>query len=168
MDYKIIDDCIHKDDLKTLTDTLCNYSLDKRTDFPWFYSESIASKHETSNAGVYFYHPFYASFNWCSDWSFLLEPILQILQPKAIIRIKGNLYPATENIIEHSPHTDYNYSHKGAVFFLNSNNGSTVLSDRTRISSISNRLLLFDPSCPHQSTNCTDKKSRISINFNYY
>ena len=48
------------------------------------------------------------------------------------------------------------------------NDGFTVLHDGTKIESKRNRLLLFDGSKPHHSTNCTDDWRRININFNYF
>ena len=59
------------------------------------------------------------------------------------------------------------FPHKGAIFYINTNNGFTVLEDGTEIASVSNRLLLFNPSEPHHSTSCTDVKRRVNINFNY-
>ena len=60
------------------------------------------------------------------------------------------------------------YKHKGAILYINDNNGKTILEDGTEIESKANRLLLFDASKPHNSTSCTDAKSRINININYF
>ena len=65
-------------------------------------------------------------------------------------------------------HFDLSFPHKGAIFYVNTNDGFTVLEDGTEIKSIENRVLLFDPSTKHHSTTCTDKKVRITINFNYF
>ena len=82
-------------------------------------------------------------------------------------RAKANLYGRTKELVHHDNHADTNFSHKGAIFYINSNNGFTVLEDGTEIKSVRNRLLLFDPSKPHHSTSCTDDKRRVNINFNY-
>ena len=71
------------------------------------------------------------------------------------------------NYIEDPKHTDYPYSHKGALFYINTNNAPTILEDGTKIEAIENRLLKFDPSFAHNSTHPTDTKTRITINFNY-
>jgi hypothetical protein len=65
-------------------------------------------------------------------------------------------------------HRDFSFKHKGAIYCVNTNNGGTKLEDGTIIGSVANRLLLFDPSTLHDSTNCTDKKARINININYF
>ena len=48
---------------------------------------------------------------------------------KSIIRIKANFYPNQNKYIEHEKHVDYPYKHKGAIFFINTNNGFTILED---------------------------------------
>ena len=59
------------------------------------------------------------------------------------------------------------WNHKTAIFYINSNNGFTVLENDTKIESIENRLLLFNGSKKHHSTSCTNSGARININFNY-
>ena len=88
--------------------------------------------------------------------------------PKTLIRIKGNLYMKTTKIFNHNPHRDYPFKHNGAIFYINSNDGKTVLENGEEIDSVANRLLLFDSSKPHNSTSCTNAKCRINININYY
>ena len=87
---------------------------------------------------------------------------------KAIIRIKANCYPSTHTIIHHNNHQDYPFPHKGAIFYLNTNNGLTILDDTHEIKSVENRLLIFDSSKIHRSTTCTDDKVRMNVNFNYF
>jgi hypothetical protein len=42
------------------------------------------------------------------------------------------------------------------------------LKDGTKIDSVENRILFFNPSEEHDSENCTDEKTRINININYF
>lgn len=90
------------------------------------------------------------------------------LDCKSLIRIKANLYPSTENIEYHDKHIDYDFEHRGAIFYLKTNNGYTIVEDDIKVESIANRILLFDPSKPHNSTTCTDDKCRVNVNFNYF
>mgnify|MGYP003125354820 CR=1 FL=1 len=69
-------------------------------------------------------------------------------------------------IHHHADHVDAEIPHKGAILYLNTNNGLTVV-DGVEVESIRNRLLLFDPTIPHHSTTCSDKPFRANINFNY-
>ena len=82
--------------------------------------------------------------------------------------MRANLYSNQGKIIEHANHIDYSFKHKGALFSLNTCDGFTVLKDGTKIQSVANRILLFDPSQPHHSSTCTDAKIRCNININYF
>ena len=64
-------------------------------------------------------------------------------------------------------HTDYPFPHKSAILYINTCEGYTKLKDRTKISSIANRLLIFDSSEDHCSTTTTDVPARFNININY-
>ena len=82
--------------------------------------------------------------------------------------IRDSLYTRTEKKETHPSHIDFDFEHKGAIFYINTNNGLTILEDDTEIKSIANRLLLFDSTKPHRSTSCTDEKYRMNININYF
>ena len=98
---------------------------------------------------------FYKKFN-------TLDPV------KALIRIKVNFYPWTDKIYEHAQHTDSEFSHKAAVYSLNTCDGFTRMSNGDKVESIANRLVLFDGSQPHNSSTTSNKKGRFNINFNWF
>ena len=64
-------------------------------------------------------------------------------------------------------HIDYNFSHSGAILSLNTCDGYTKLEDGTKIDSVANRILLFDPGEEHASTTTTNVSARFNINMNY-
>ena len=97
-----------------------------------------------------------------------MEPLLRKVEPKALKRIKANLYPRTKELLYHGVHTDFDYDHKAMIYYLNTNNGYTILKDGVKIKSIQNRALFFNPQEEHQSTTCTDLKCRMNININYF
>jgi len=141
--------------------------------FPWYFQDYIAYA-DSNEKGFYFTHIFYDKDRQLrpvntpnSNYYFIIEPILDILKPKSLIRVKGNLYMSTSKLVYHPFHIDYSYDHKAAIFYINTNDGLTILGDGVKIKSIENRLLLFDGSQEHRSTSCTDKKYRMNINFNY-
>ena len=39
---------------------------------------------------------------------------------------------------------------------------------KEKIPSVKNRIIFFDPSIPHCSTSCSDSKTRMNININYF
>jgi hypothetical protein len=160
MKYEIIDNFLPTEDFIKIK----NLMLDGY--FPWYYKNGVTEG--KSNDGFYFTHTFYNDYAINSEKFILLSPIILKLNPKSIIRIKGNFYPKTEKIIEHKKHIDCFFEHKGFIFYINSNNGFTKLYDGTIIESIENRGLFFDAHLEHNSSTCTDQDGRININFNYF
>ena len=135
-------------------------------DFDWYYMKHINGKAAQDSLGSYFVHLAYYQGK-ASRFMHIFSSILSRLNMKSLMRIKVNLYPRTPTLEVHAAHTDYDYPHTGAVFYLNTNNGKTILADGTRIASIANRVLLFDASTPHSSTSTSDSKARFNININY-
>jgi hypothetical protein len=170
MNYEIVDDLLDSDTLEYIQTVMCNGDLKHHIHFPWFLSQNVAtSNSDLDDMHCYFYHPFYWDNAPASEWYHeFIGQICSKMQIKSLMRVKGNLYPCTNDIFEHEPHIDMNFSHNGAIFYVNTNNGYTKLSDGTKIDSKENRLLLFDPSLPHNSSTCNDSKFRVNINFNYF
>jgi hypothetical protein len=136
-------------------------------EYPWFYQSSVTNGKHQSTEPYYFANLLYDGCHPQPLYHLCL-PILDILKPKSLIRIKTNLYPNIGRYIENENHTDYDFPHNGAILYVNTNDGYTILEDGTKIDSVANRLLKFDPSKPHRSTHCTDQKVRVNINFNYF
>jgi hypothetical protein len=99
----------------------------------------------------------------------MIEPILAVVNPSAIMRIKANLTVATDRIIEYPFHVDIkNFKGTTAVFYVNNNDGYTIFKDGSVVESKENRLVIFNSEILHAGTTCTDAKIRCVINFNYY
>jgi hypothetical protein len=165
---QVIDDFLDKDHHEHILDVLTNVNTTQYNPFPWMLSSSVSTTHDTPSNNFYMYHLFYFDHAPSSEYISMTMPILDRLDVKSIMRIKANLYPNTPELVEHEPHIDLPFSHKGAVYMVNDNDGCTILDDGTRVESKANRILLFDPSVPHQATNCTNSKCRVTINFNYF
>jgi hypothetical protein len=133
------------------------------TNFPWFYNESVNT---SDNKHSYFTHLIYFEDSVKSQHYVDLLPLLEKIKIDTLLRVKINCYPRSTTIEEHAPHIDYNYSHKGVLFSLNTCDGYTGINNK-KINSTENRALLFDPSVSHFSTNCTNAGARINININY-
>jgi hypothetical protein len=162
MNYQVIDNFLDDIDFKELQDSVLY-----QKNFPWYLSRGVSDI--DTDDGYYFTHMFYDNYTINSNHFELIVPIIEKINPKSLIRIKGNFYPRTERIIHHDKHIDDNYFHNGCIFYLNTNNGKTILENNIQIDSIENRLLVFDPSIPHNSTTCTnDHVGRFNINFNYF
>ena len=165
--YNVIDNFLEP----TVFKDLKNY-IESDT-FIWRFSDRCTHLYEHEEApdyDFYFYNLIFDHNMICTDqntWNFI-NLVLNKLDMKCLRRCKINSYIKTPKIIHHKKHIDYDYSHKGAIFSLNTNDGYTVLKDGSEIKSIENRLLLFNPSEEHNSTSCTDSNRRLNINFNYF
>ncbi len=63
------------------------------------------------------------------------------------------------------------YKWNTAIFYINTNNGKTLIKENNKIkeiSSLENRVVIFDGRLKHAGTTCTDAKNRIVINLNYF
>ena len=142
--------------------------------FPWYYTDRCTDPtippFEKIDYDFYFCNLVYKDSMIMTDgntWN-LVRLLLEKLDIKSLMRCKINAYTKTPTLIKHKKHIDYDFEHKGAIFSLNTNDGSTVLKDEIEIKSVANRLLLFDPSIKHNSTSCTDSNRRLNININYF
>jgi len=162
MQYKVIDNLLDEEHFVNLHNQIV-YS----SEFPWYITTNISG--EDGDEDYYFTHLLY---NWHyvnSDKFDLVRPLLDKLNIFSMWRIKANFYPTTKKIIKHKYHQDHVIPHTGCVFYLNTNNGKTILDDGTEIDSIQNRALIFDAHIKHRSTTCTDDPiGRFNINFNYF
>lgn len=160
-DYEVIDNFLDKTDfLKIQKSFLDNMSCS------WHMSDGIS---ETgSSDGVYFIHFLFFDNKIQSNKYSDVFPIMEKLKIKHPERIKVNLYTKSDTLVKHGSHVDSGISKKGCIFYLNTNDGFTILDGDIGIKSIENRLLIFDPKKPHSSTNCTDRNYRSTINFNYF
>lgn len=132
---------------------------------PWFYVNYIAT--EKDNKDFYFIHTVYEKFRPTSDLIDAINPILSILQPKAILRCRLLSYIGSDVLMEHAKHVDFDYSHKACILYLNTNDGFTRLENGEKVMSVANRALISDGGVAHNSTNCTNAKRRLVLTINY-
>jgi hypothetical protein len=162
IDYKIIDNFLSKE----VSDQIKLKMLSN--EFPWYFQNEIAYPSE-KNDQFYLNHLFYDAYYIRSAfWNEIVHPIISKINPKSLIRVKGNFYPNVNKFIENENHVDYPFNCLGAIYYVNTNDGYTILENSVKIESIQNRLLIFDASKLHRSTHCTDQKCRVNINFNYF
>jgi hypothetical protein len=158
MSIKIIENCISKNDLQDIKDMFYSNA------FAWYLQLGVNT---IDDGYTQFCHIFYNNFNQNSQNFITLKPIIDLLNPLSIIRVKANLITKTDKIIKHGLHTDQDCKCSTAIFYLNTNNGFTEFEDGNKILSEENKLVIFDNFLKHTGTSCTDKNERIVINFNY-
>jgi len=161
MKYEVIDNYLNEADFKKIENLMMGYH------FPWYYQTNVAALKEGGNH-YYLSHAFYGRHTANSTYLKELTPLLDKLDIKALIRVKGNFYPSTEKIKEHPLHTDYTYPHKSILYSINTNNGYTQFKNGKKINSVANRVIKFDASNEHQSSTCSDRHCRINIVVNYF
>jgi hypothetical protein len=134
--------------------------------FPWYYSDYIVD--DGDNLDNQFYsHMFYDKYQPNTTHMNIVYPLIEKLNPSAILRIKANSYVRGSEIIESDMHQDFLYEHYSAVFSINTNNGYTLFEDGTKVDSVANRIAIFDGRMFHCSANCTDEKRRVNIALSY-
>ena len=141
--------------------------------FPWYYNSGVVYDTESDLNNYQFTHCFYTNYSSHSDFFKILNPVIKIINPNSLIRIKANLLTKTDAHIEHGFHVDIPYlkgHHQSttAILYMNTNNGYTKFEDGTKIDSVENRLIVFDSRIMHTGSTCTDQKTRVVINFNYF
>ena len=139
----------------------------------WQYSDNIDNKNDVEK--FQFVHMFYENYQPQSQSMNVLTPILELLRPAAIYRIKSNLLTKTSTIIENKFHVDMGVLPEEkqkqwttSIFYMNTNNGYTKFENGTKMNSVANRMITFPSNMKHKGTSCTDERTRVVINFNYY
>lgn len=139
--------------------------LVEHPDLPWFYTGYVAHSEDTSDE--YFTHTFYTRNSVNSQHIGVLQPLFDALEVKALIRARALRFVKNTTLIEHAKHIDFAFPHKTAVFYITTNDGFTRLQDGSVVNSVANRVVLFDGSTEHNSTNSTDKP-RLVVTINYF
>ena len=167
MEYEVIDNFLEPEDFKILTDDILSTNSGFSV-FPWYAQQGVTVTDGRNNDHWNLIHSFYQNYEIQSGFFKHLSDVIDKLQIKSLIRIKANLYPKTDKIIEHDFHADFDFSHKSGLYSLNTNNGFTIMEDEEKIESVANRMIIFDASKLHKSTTCTDENFRANIVFNYF
>ena len=142
--------------------------------FAWHYIVGIDYEGQQKNKFM-FVHTTYADGVPRSPFLEKLNTIIQIIQPMSLWRIKANLLTRTPTIVENEFHVDIGSLSEEklkqwttSIFYVNTNNGYTKFKDGTKVESVANRMVTFPANMKHTGTTCTDEKTRIVINFNYF
>ncbi|WP_415303394.1 hypothetical protein [Candidatus Pelagibacter sp. Uisw_090] len=135
--------------------------------FPWYF---VNGKSELHDGDFQFTHLFVDDGGKIvSKYFKILMPIIRKINPEKIYRIKANLTTKKDSNKKSLMHTDTNIENiKTAVFYCNTNNGSTLFQNGKKISAIANRIVIFDGHQKHCGVDCTDESIRTVININYF
>jgi hypothetical protein len=160
--FKVIDNYLGVDQHLILKTTM------ESIEFPWFYNKGKINRTNKPKLFDYqFNHIFYINNNINSTFFNHLNPILDKLKPLSLIRIKANLNPPTKKLIESGYHKDQDFKCKIAIYYLNDNDGYTMIG-KEKVLSKKNRMVFLNSNVEHFGTNSTNCNNRIVINFNYF
>lgn len=158
----VIDNFLPLETFKTIQEQIMG------DNFPWYYSPWKTS--HDANEGVFdsqFTHMFYFDEKWNSPHLWAVEPILSILDPKIIVRIKANLTVPSTIVKPWGMHVDFDNSMiTTGILYLTDCDGGTVFEDGSRVESASNRFVYFPATTQHSGETFTNAKARCVINFN--
>ena len=158
---KIVDNYLPQDYFEHLKTTILGHN------FPWLYEAEVANVGENQDEHFYFTHRMYENYQPTSSFFQECGTFFEQLEMNALVRARALLYVNQGKQIVHEKHTDYNFEHKTAVFYFNTNNGYTELEDDIKVESISNRCVTFDGLKKHRGVTQTDTKLRVLLNINY-
>jgi len=137
-----------------------------------FLDNTFAWYHQDGKVGqdneVQFTHLFVNDEKNLSDKINILQPILDKLEVKKLLKAKANL-TLRENVVRpFKYHVDLDYT-KGntAILYMNTNDGKTLFENNKEVNSVANRIVIFGNSLKHTGTTHTNKKYRIVLNINY-
>ena len=135
--------------------------------FPWYYNDyKIDGDNELFHYQMT--HVFYRDGQINSNYFSILEPLFKKIKLKTLIKVKANLNPISQTLVEFNKHEDTSKSteNKSMIYYINSNNGYTKIKDK-KIKSTANKALFFPSDTTHNGTNSTNCNNRMVINIIY-
>ena len=156
---EIIDNFLPEEEFKSIQSFMMG------GEFRWFYSEGRAYEDDGSFLMIHmFYQP---EVGPNSEHINIWNTFMNKVGAKKCERIKANLTFKTPTIESTMYHCDYP-DIKTAIFYINTNNGYTEFESGVRVSSVANRVCIFDSNLKHRGTTHTEgDQQRIVVNFNY-
>ncbi len=160
--FEIKDDFLPYDEWKRIHDVMMS------EEFTWNYCENNYGG--TDGEYPQLTHMFYFPNNGpVSPFSSLLTPLMNQLDPLALIRVKANMNWKVNKATHRPFHVDFGcIDCTTSIYYINTNNGYTLLDDGTKIESVANRLFRFDSQINHAAVPATDVTRRVLININYH
>lgn len=144
------------------------YALTGGSQFPWQFCQQKTTDAEILPWNSQFTHEFYADGEVQTPFFEIIEPVLEVLDPLSLIRVKANLTIATQDRMNHDWHKDSGDSRlQAAIYYVNTNNGSTEFISGDMIESVKGQLITFPADMEHRVWTHTDVQARAVVSFLY-
>ena len=164
MDLEIIDNFLPDYQFKSIQKSL---SSDM---FPWYYNDYAVLPKDGRTMFTHTFYDFKPPWNGGkSDYFPLMEQCLPALNVRGLNRIMSVLTVKTVFNRRTPYHTDTAGPENifTGVFYINTCNGGTKFKNGPKVKSVANRVVIFDTNLQHAAVTCTDKQSRVVVNFNF-
>ena len=161
MDYEIIDNFLPKSNFKLIKSAISD------PEFPWLYKEMKGDAQSTVKNYAEFEHLIYTQNVPVSPFFETFSILVDKLECRSLLNMSCLMYMRENELFTVSSNPNYAFPNTKAIFYLNNNDGYTLLEEDIKIENIENRLIIFDGSKPYIESNCTNTMRRLSISFNY-
>ena len=156
---KIIDDFLPEEEFNSIQSLLMGF------EFTWFYQSGAVKPDDGQYqmCHMFFQPDVGPNCEHIDMWNnFMIK-----IGAKQCKRIKANLTFKTPTPEPTNYHIDYP-DIKTAIFYINTNNGYTEFQSGVRVSSVANRVCIFDSNLKHRGVTPTEgEHQRVVVNFNY-
>ena len=144
------------------------YSAFTNEYFPWYYNNYKVKEVSNKLFHYQFTHVFFENNKINSSYFTILQSLLKKLKLKTLKKVKANLNPISDKLIEFSEHQDAfkELQCTSMIYYLNTNNGYTKIKNK-KIKSKANKAVFFPSHTFHFGTNSTDCNNRMVINIIY-
>ena len=166
LNFKVIPNFLEKKDFYRFQEDIFNIYI------PWFYrnSQTLDSKDNSEDIGYFSLNFFNDASKDFTQFDYFLNKIYTKLGCNALIQSRANLILKQCKNTELFFHTDYSFKCYTSIFYMNTNNGGTILDEnqKIKVDSVENTMLIFDSQIRHALLPQSDIKRRIVININYF
>ena len=149
----------------------------------WYYQEKISGIESNSDVGSFGF-----SSNLFSDGAYvpnfpgtlcrsLVAHVQEAVETynesyQTVIRARADMTLYNPDKHQHEYHTDFDFPHTTAIFYVNTSDGNTVLKSNgpangLEVEPVENRLFIFNGLKSHTGHSPSKNKSRVLINMNF-
>jgi len=139
--------------------------------FPWYYNNYKLHNVPKQLFHYQLTHVFFKNNTVNSNYFEILKPLIKKIKANTLIKIKANLTPISQDLIQFGCHVDNvdgigNPKYQSVIYYVNSNNGYTKIKNK-KIKSKANTAVFFSSNTSHYGTNSTNCNNRMVINIIY-
>jgi hypothetical protein len=136
--------------------------------FPWYYNNYKIKEVSNKLSHYQFTHVFFENNKINSNYFTILESLLKKLKIKTLKKVKANLNPISDKLVEFSEHKDApdELQCTSMIYYLNTNNGYTKIKNK-KIKSKANKAVFFPSHTFHFGTSSTNCNNRMVLNIIY-